>query len=112
MTTAPLNSAEKQLLRFWLADQAPGYTKVTVNSQNQMQRAILEASDYVAIDAMDNDVVRGYLTSYKSSKLTELTKQITQAAAQVTRAQALATNLTAENTAISAITVQTVPTTA
>ena len=112
MTAASLNSSEKSLLQFWLADQAPGYTKVTVNQQNQMQRAVLQASDYAAIAALDNDVVRGYLTAYKTQKLAGLSTQTTQATAQVTRAQAIATNLATETTALTGLVVQTVPTSA
>ena len=112
MTSANLNASEKSLLQYWLADQAPGYTKVVINQQNQMQRAVLQASDYTAIGALDNDTIRGYLAAYKTQKLANLATSQTQAAAQVTKAQALATNLATEATALTGLVVQTVPTTA
>jgi hypothetical protein len=112
MTSAVLNSAEKTLLQYWLSDGAPGYSGVVMNANNQRQLAPLKASDYAAIGALDNDVIRGYLASYQVQKIAGLATAIANTAAQVTKAQAAQTALQASSTAIAAITVQTVPTSA
>lgn len=101
--SAAFNTAEKQLLQYWLADGAPGY--------NTGWGSQLLASDLAAVGALDNDVVRGYLTSYQTQKLANLANNLTQANTRLSGVQTRIADFTTTQTTISGITVQTVPTT-
>lgn len=105
-----LNSEEKTILRYWLSDGAPGYINMQSATNQRSIISPLKQSDYVAIDAIDNDILRGYLTTYQTQKISEITQQINQYQSAISMTQSKVSNLQNISTAISSISVQSVPT--
>lgn len=109
--SASLNTAEKSLLQYWLADGAPGYTDVVPQPNGNLSNASLQNSDYVAIGALDDDTVRKYLSKYRDNKISLLGIQAAKQAAAVSSAQRALTEFQTTLATISALTIQTIPTT-
>lgn len=110
--TTTLNTEEKTLLQFWLADGAPGYTGVSLNMNNQITRVPLQQKDYAEIGALDNDVVRDYLSKYLPSKIAWLTNDVASNTTQLSQQQEALAKAKEFLTTVSNLFLQTVPTNA